>query len=969
MTLRSFLLAVAISATSLFAPASPASTSTPVGVWTNVTPAGMNLSPNFGGTNNNYGVQVVVVDPARQSDLYASIDYQGIWKSTDYGVNWSKISTGTNGTVLDFGRPWALAIDTNKARNPATAPTLWTVSGYGTQTGIFKSIDGGVNWVKTSFPYFADGYLNGQDPYSLEVDPYDGTHLITGFHGTSEAAESIDGGSTWKIVPTPPGVGTSLYLFFIDTGVAATTRTNWVSISQWTSNTKGVWHTSNGGASWTQAATFEHFHGNSQLFNAGNSVAYIGATGGVYKTADGGATWSNILGGNKNGVVGTPSTLYTSFGWATNGSWGAALAHAAVSNDKTWITDPIPATMSNGAKHTAVTFDGMNYVIVSPNGLAGLWRFVEVASAPPPAVSVSISPNIIAGAALQFSALVSGSSDTTVNWVLQEGPVCGAVSSGGQYTAPLMVPNPATCHVVATSRADATKTASVSVTVTASASVGGLGPPALQITGGMLLDPHGNKVILRGVATMGMGMVYGDKANPGTYLPMTVPQYVHLASQTDATGNKWYPTAIRLAFERFPCVDPKRLYTIENRPYAMPDTVTFSAWMANAVSIEGAVATFGGSRYRAVKINWRADRGAAWNLGTYALGDVVSGYGNGNDMHLYRNTFASGAGPSYTWNGGPSGTSLTVPSTDAMSNQWLYIGEFGTSGSTQPFTGATVTDYSVGAVYPDNFLWWQYMSIDYTPAQALSNFNDWKSKVMDPAIQAAVDAKLYVVVTDFDFGPAQHPLRHARMLDFWSRMARSQWANHPQVIFELWNESEDVGPYAGGSGSWAVQKPIIQETVNAIRAAGANNIVVVPTPFYSAWVGEATASPLTGTNLAYALHAYRSQWESYSSNRDQISQGLASGQAVMMTEWGDNTDPSSATNTWATTTSTPPSLRQLLEPSEGSLHPPIGWFAWAQTQTWSPDLFSDAALTQPTNFGTATRQWLLDKRLDSQPVP
>ena len=32
-------------------------------------------------------------------------------------------------------------------------------------------------------------------------------------------------------------------------------------------------------------------------------------------------------------------------------------------------------------------------------------------------------------------------------------------------------------------------------------------------------------------------------------------------------------------------------------------------------------------------------------------------------------------------------------------------------------------------------------------------------------------------------------------------MAVSQWANHPKVIFELWNESETIGSFNGGPGS------------------------------------------------------------------------------------------------------------------------------------------------------------------------
>jgi hypothetical protein len=253
------------------------------------------------------------------------------------------------------------------------------------------------------------------------------------------------------------------------------------------------------------------------------------------------------------------------------------------------------------------------------------------------------------------------------------------------------------------------------------------------------------------------------------------------------------------------------------------------------------------------------------------------------------------------------------------------------------------------------------MSPDYSPAQSSARFADWKAKVMDPVVRRAIDDGLYVVICDFDFGPAHHPLRHARMLDFWTRLARSPWANHPQVIFELWNESEDIASYAGGPGSWALQKPVIQETIDAIRSAGANNVIIVPTPFYSAWAGEATASPLTGSNVAYALHQYRTTWEAYPSNREQIRQAMASGQAIVWTEWADDTPQTNPALLWPTTTNAPPPLRQLLEPGEGSLHPAAGWFAWSLSNSWFPFLFTDAALTKPSPFGIATRQWLYDK--------
>lgn len=491
------------------------------------------------------------------------------------------------------------------------------------------------------------------------------------------------------------------------------------------------------------------------------------------------------------------------------------------------------------------------------------------------------------------------------------------------------------------------------------------GLPPLTVSGNKFVDPTGRTVFLRGVSSMGMAMVYGDKGNPGTYVPMSPQQYVDRAIQTDATGNKWYSTAIRLVFERFPSVNPTRLYKTENSPYAMPDTIAFGSWQATHTYGEGEVVSSAGKRFRLARKLWRADRGLAWNPRPYQVGElVVNPQGN-----VYRCTASTGSGdPAGNWGVYPTGTDPRI--TEDQGNLhyvWSYVGVFGRSGETSPSRLKPVTD-NQQEWYIDNLAMWQYVSDDYTPAQSLSHFTDWKAKVLDPVVKRAVDDGLYVVICDFDFGPAHHPLRHARMLDFWTRMARSEWANHPQVMFELWNESEDIGAYAGGPGSWTRQKPVIQETVDAVRAAGATNIILVPTPFYSAWAGEATASPLTGNNLAYTLHQYRSTWEAYPNNREQIRQAMASGQAIVWTEWADDSAQTDPALMWPTATSAPPPLRQLLEPGDGSLNPAAGWFAWSLSQSWFPDLFLDDALTKPSPFGIATRQWLFDKRNAIEPV-
>src|SRR5215831_14907603 len=82
-------------------------------------------------------------------------------------------------------------------------------------------------------------------------------------------------------------------------------------------------------------------------------------------------------------------------------------------------------------------------------------------------IVVSISPfraNLSQGGTQPFTATVSGTSNSAVNWSVQEGAAGGSITNMGAYTAPSQS---GVFHVIATSQADTTKSATATVIIAA----------------------------------------------------------------------------------------------------------------------------------------------------------------------------------------------------------------------------------------------------------------------------------------------------------------------------------------------------------------------------------------------------------------------------------------------------------------------------------------------------------------------
>jgi uncharacterized protein (DUF1800 family) len=98
---------------------------------------------------------------------------------------------------------------------------------------------------------------------------------------------------------------------------------------------------------------------------------------------------------------------------------------------------------------------------------------------PPTGITVALSPTSVTlapGAAQNFGATVTGSTNTAVAWsvngIAGGNATVGTITAAGLYTAPAAVPSPATVTVRATSAASTSASAQASVTITAPTSPG-----------------------------------------------------------------------------------------------------------------------------------------------------------------------------------------------------------------------------------------------------------------------------------------------------------------------------------------------------------------------------------------------------------------------------------------------------------------------------------------------------------------
>jgi endoglucanase len=231
-----------------------------------------------------------------------------------------------------------------------------------------------------------------------------------------------------------------------------------------------------------------------------------------------------------------------------------------------------------------------------------------------------------------------------------------------------------------------------------------------------------------------------------------------------------------------------------------------------------------------------------------------------------------------------------------------------------------------------SFYWSKWEGPQFYTADILNQLVDsWKCTVVRVAyangsegwsscqtvIDAAIKKGIYVII-DWHSHNAHEQAEAA--ISFFTEQAK-KYKDTPNIIFEPFNEpiaaggaSQTVGDLANARITWAAIKPYLTKVTKAIRAEGAENLVILGTPYYSQFVNVAANDMIKDdgnkefTNVAYSFHFYAashgsdSYYMKQTGGTSMVPNYLDGGLGkvpIFITEWGtSHSDGGKSPNTY-----------------------------------------------------------------------
>ncbi len=154
---------------------------------------------------------------------------------------------------------------------------------------------------------------------------------------------------------------------------------------------------------------------------------------------------------------------------------------------------------------------------------------------------------------------------------------------------------------------------------------------------------------------------------------------------------------------------------------------------------------------------------------------------------------------------------------------------------------------------------------------------EYLKNLVRKGVECATNQDMYVIV-DWHILSDGNPNQHkAEAIDFFAQMAK-EFSGHDNVIYEICNEPN-------GGTSWAEIKSYAQAVIPVIRANAPDAVILVGTPNWSQYLGEAAADPITGyDNIMYTLHFYAATHKD--DLRNTMTAAIDAGLPVFVSEYG-----------------------------------------------------------------------------------
>ena len=251
----------------------------------------------------------LVVHPTDPSIMYAALYGAGVRKSEDTGATWTNVSTGMN---LGIARRINLAIA------PSEPQTLYasfqTGESQGSGLTMYRTTDGATTWNELPATGASCYYQCWYD-MTIAVHP---TNPLNVYFGSPRLFRSVNGGQTFQLHHN--GIYVDEHLLVFDT----LRGTNALYLA----NDGGVYHTINGGTSWTSLATnlavAQYYRGIS-LHPSIPGITLGGTQDqGTQRSASGTTTWEKVQGGDGGYTafdVEDPATWYAETQWIAGESY------------------------------------------------------------------------------------------------------------------------------------------------------------------------------------------------------------------------------------------------------------------------------------------------------------------------------------------------------------------------------------------------------------------------------------------------------------------------------------------------------------------------------------------------------------------------------------------------------------------------------------------------------------------------